>query len=942
MNTKNFVHLHVHGEGSPDGLGTIPRLVNGASSRGFTALALTDHGTLCSSVMFDLACKEHGIKPIQGLEAYIEVDGKIGHMTLLADGDIGFHNIVTLNNRGHAGSGKRPSFPIDDLIKHNEGIILLSGCIASPLNEMPLSDAIHLGAKLKGVFGSRFFAEVMFIADSDTHTRPLILAERLGIKPVVTNDVHFPFKDDSELHPILTSMRAGYTYNAEGCWLRSPSEILTASKGKVGADKVVEMMQRAFAIAYKITPVTLTREARLPEIEHADEQLGTLIDENLIRYCKSLNLEERKKAHARARFEYSIIQSMGFQSYFLILYDLVSYAKKNGSRIGPGRGSGAGSFLLYLLGITYINPLEYGLSFERFLNPERKGMPDVDVDFDSDTRDNVLHYARKKWGAIPVATYSTYSHKMLVHDLAKVLRLPRTDDRSAAEDGHHSEAFGRLCEANPLFQNAYDAMMGQIRHKGKHAGGVVITDAVIPLERAGSEIVAAWTEGDHKELSYAGVVKYDLLGLTALSVLRRLEKETGKIAHKPMDGSEVFKLFRDGDLIGIFQFSGSPGIVNLTKRIAPTTFGDLVAINALYRPGALDVGTADKYPEWKKDPRIGPKWMADIIAPTYGVIVYQEQVMEIFARATGGSLGQADLARRVIVRSKTGDPKWEAEFAAIEIEFVNAAISNHSMSEYDAKQLWAELASHSRYSFNKSHAVAYAMIAWEMAWWKFYYPIKFFTAMLNVDTGDAQTYLFDAIKRGIDICPPHVNVSTSQYENDGKKIFMPFTSIKYLGMPTANAIVASRHKNGNFISLNDFASRLTRREATARAREGLLALGAFSGIKCKGDPKEVLQLKPTIEPFDDNRYQRQRKYLGFVLPDIDAMKLIEVTSGGYVAGIISSMKNKSSKWGPYTVFYMQPVGIFWIRGHHDINIGDIISVKVRTESGKALSYKKIG
>lgn len=949
MRPSEFTHLHVHSDASLiDGLGPVGRLVEGAAAKGFNTLALTDHGSFANAVLFTIACDARGIKPILGVEGYVEYDGTTGHITLLADGDEGFRNLVALNNRGHAGSGSKPSFTIDDLVNHAADVVCLTGCVASPFNNLSLGDATKLGARLKAAFGHRLFSEVMFVADTDTWTRPLQLADQLGIKPVITNDVHFPYREDADVHPILTSMKAGFTYNSRNLFLRTPAEIDSAAAGLSSIDHgaLEAMMQRSAAVGRKIRRVNLKRDPKLPDIVNAHERLRIETVANLkamhaknpwpVKYLNEVVIP-------RVKYELDVIKTMGYSAYFVILSDIIDHAKMIGTRVGPGRGSGAGSLVLYLLGVTEVDPLKHDLSFERFLNPFRKGMPDVDVDFDSETRDRVIHYATERWGAVPVATYARYSHKTAVHDLAKVLRMPRDVEDTIADKGPECEEFARAKADIPNFGRSYTTILGQIRHRGKHAGGVVITDGVVPLERAGDIKVAAWTEGEDRELSYAGIVKFDLLGLTALSILRRLETQFGRRADDPTSGSGAFSIFKDGDLKGIFQFSGSQGILELTRKMQPDTFEDLVAINALYRPGALDVGSTDMYPEWKKKPRVVHTFMADILAPTYGAVVYQEQVMAIFARVTGGSLGEADLARRVIVKSKIGDPKWEAEMNALQDQFVAACIRNHGLSDREAEKLWHELASHSRYSFNKAHAVAYARISWDMAWWKWHHRAAFYTACLNVDPGESQSYTYDAVAHGIPVMPPNVNESTLEYVTDGTSIYMPLTAVKHLGHPGALAIVSARTAN-KFDSLDDFMTRVPKKVVRAKAREGLYELGAFVGMSCV-DYHRKLGLKPDpSSPWEDESwYTKQQRYLGFVIPTVGTMRAIKAAQkAGEVAGIVERTKEKSSRYGKYTVYYLLPEGIFWSRTPVNVKIGDMVAARVNSKSGKALAVRKLG
>lgn len=933
----SFTHLHVHSDASLlDGLGPVERLVYAAKMKGFDHLALTDHGTLANAIAFTLSAKEHGIKPIIGQEGYIMYDGDMGHITLLAHGNEGFQSLVTMNNAAHAANTfkRRPPITPKVLSENSNNVICLTGCVSSPLFWLDWPKAKRYIGMLREIFGSRLFAEIMFVADTDTWTRPLMVAEKFGLKHVITNDAHFPYHGDAELHSLLTKMKAGMDYYSEHLWLKNGRQMLNRAKGHVDDELIVEGLQRAWNIGQKIKPVNFKRAPSLPHISEAEEKLEALVWEGLS--IRGLN---KVKAYTdRLRFELDVITSMEYSTYFLILHDVISWARNNDVRVGPGRGSGAGSLILFLLGVTLVDPLVYDLSFERFLNPDRRGFPDVDIDFDSEGRGKVIRYSKEKWGAVPIATYSRYHHRSLVHDLAKGLRIDRETETKAAEGGRESKAFSRITTESPLFESAYEAFLGQIRHKGRHAGGVIITDGVVPVERAGDELVAAWTDGDRRELSYAGIVKFDFLGLTALSALKAMEDRIPKMPAAPGECEKTMETFRNADLVGIFQFSGSSGIADLTRRVAPTSFSDLVAINALYRPGALDAGSADAYPDWKRSPRKIHPLVDDILEETYGAIIYQEQVMDIFAAVTGGSLADADLARRTIVKSKVGDPVWEQQVRDTKRIFVDGAI-RHGMGEETADLLWDELFTHVRYSFNRAHAVSYCLIAWELAWWKTHYPALFLATMMDKDPAEFQTYLFDAADHSLAVRPPHVNRSSDHHEYDEKAIYLPFSSIKYLGVPGAEMIIEEQAK-GPFESFADFNGRITRRAVTSRARLGLYAVGGFDGLK--GNPMDA-GIDTTKLDLLETEAELQQKYLGAILPSAKVIKKIREydEKDGWMAGVVSKLKKKRSKWGPYVVHYLTPDGVFWTRDMDPAKVGEIVATRYNKGTGRALEMRRL-
>jgi len=932
-----YTHLHVHSDASLlDGLGTVDRLVRTAASRGFEHLALTDHGTLANAVAFVQSCEEYDVKPILGVEGYISYADGMGHITLLADGQSGFTDLVNLQNRAHAaGIGKRrPAFTLEMLAENANNLICLSGCVSSPIHWLPEDEAYKYLAKLKSMFGPRLFLEIMFVADTDTWSRPLKMYEKTGIKPVITNDVHFPQQTDADVHPILTSIKAAMTYNSKELWLKTGDQLFRRAREYMPDDLAAEAVERTYKIGRKVERVTLRREPSLPHIPDADKKLKELA----IKGAKERGL---LNGHYKERVKYELqtITTMGYSTYFLILHDVIDWARAHDVRVGPGRGSGAGSLVLYLLRVTDVDPLVYNLSFERFLHTERKGFPDVDIDFDMEGRRRVIEYATERWGAAPIAIYSSYSHASLVHDLAKTLKLPKKDEEKAVDKGEGSEEFKKLSELQPLFGKAYNTMRDQIRHRSKHAGGVVITDQIVPVEKAGDTLVAAWTDGKFRQLSYAGIIKFDFLGLTALSALKKMEDMTGERPSGPGACESTLEAFRHGDMAGIFQFSGSSGISDLTVRVAPSGFDDLVAAVALYRPGALDAGTADKYPEWKRKPRSIHPLIDDILEPTYGAIVYQEQVMDIFARVTGGSLAEADLARRAIIKSKVGDPEWERLVADTRETFMGRARAN-GFDERTAKLIWNELFTHVRYSFNRAHAVAYTIISWELMWWKVHHPVLFYATMMSFDPYEFQTYLFDAADHDIEVVAPHVNVSGNEFEFRGNRIYLPFTSIKFLGQPGADAIVNARDEYGEFKTYKEFEDRVARRACTSRARYGLYAVNGFEGLD--GSPLEA-GIDTAKGELMGPAYELQQTYLGAVLPSSGIIKKINEYSrkDGWCAGIVKEKRNKTSKYGPYIVYRLVPDGVFWIRDGETLEVGQIIAARYHQKTGRALEVKKL-
>lgn len=939
MQTSEFTHLHVHSDASRiDGLGRVQRLVAAAASMGYTGLGLTDHGTLANAISFSQACAQHGLRPTLGMEAYVGRDGKRYHLTLLADGTKGFHTLVRLNNIGQTGEDQtRPTFDIAELRRHNDGVILLTGCPASPFQDSEWADAKALVGELKPHFDGRMFAEAMFVSTSGPWERSARLAKDLKLPVVVTNDVHFPYATDANSHHILTQLKAAFTYESRLLYLATPSQLATrvADMAPDYLGMLSVGMRNAHRLASKLEVVTFDAKPKLPHIDRADETLVEQASASLSRkFGDDTSSDKYQRYKHRMDDELGVIKDLGVAGYFLILADIISWSKSRGIRVGPGRGSGAGSLVVYLLDMTEIDPIEYDLSFDRFLNRKRAELPDIDTDFESERRQEVIDYAKTRWGALPVATYSRYMHKLLVHDLSRLFHVDRALDDAAADEGPDGEAFGKLASLHPDMIKTYDAMSGQIRHIGQHAGGVVIVEdaEVVPLERTSAgDPVVGWTEGEYRELTLAGIIKFDLLGLTALSVLNRLEHAIGTRAPAPVDGSPVFELFKSGDLTGIFQFAGSDGIIRFTKRVQPDTFEDLVAINAMYRPGALDSGAAEKFPEWRKSPRTVDPLIDDILRPTYGVICYQEQMMAIYRVVTGGDEADADLARKVFSKARPGQPDWEEKMAKLRATFFKGAKS-HGWSDELAREVFSELLTHTRYSFNRSHAVAYTRISWDLAWFKYHHPVHFYAQQLNVDVANWQRLLFEAIARGIVVKPPHLNTSTREFEVKGDTIYLPLNVIKHLGTNGVQAILTSRP----FTDASSFMSTVPAKSVNARARRGLYMMGAFDGIE--GASPKTLKFDADKEVIKDPATE----FIGFPLPTVEQLKRVDMaTRAGYVAGVVAKSENRTSKHGPYRVYQLLPSGAVWERSGPTLEVGQWVRLKTDATNGRIRSAQPL-
>lgn len=926
---STFVHLHVHSDAS-DGIGTPERIVERAKALGQPAVALTDHGTLANMVAFHSAAKRHGIKPLLGQEIYLldyeATTPKSRHMTVLAQNLEGLHNLYALTTLASKSPFKLPTVTLNDLFSHNKGLIVLSGCTASPIYHREGS-ALHtyVGAFVD-VFKERFILEVTLVPPFDTMTRIQGLHKRFGSLIVPTCDAHYILPDEKATQAAANMARRGFSYENAELWMK-PDTMIHKLIERMGG-RGDGLIHNTGVVASMIDEFSISSPTVGLVYPNAAFELTAIIKNKLRDGIGLFSPDEMRIRIARAKSELEVIISKGYADYFMIVYDIVNWAKRNGIPVGPGRGSAAGSFVLFLLGVTHLDPLAWGLSFERFLNPKRPDMPDVDIDFGMVGRQEVLSYISERWGGVQIATYSRYSHKMLVHDLAKQLGISREDEIRAADDPGSPEFLEAM--ATSAFASSYNTLAGTIRHRGKHASGIVISDSPMPLERMGDNLGVPWTEGDSKELSAMGLVKFDILGLTALTAIRRMEDLSGQTA--PSDfiaDQKVLKLFRNGDLLGIFQFTGSPGIVDLTKKICPTTPEDLIAINALWRPGALDVGSTRLYASWKASPRKLHPQIDPLLANTYGAIVYQEQVMAVFAEVSGGDVADADLARRVIVKSKVGDPEWEKKVLSIHESFMTNGVARGFDTPLLDK-LWHELIAHARYSFNRAHAASYAFIAYQMAFFKTYHPLAFYAAMLEFDNDNTAAYLYEALGKGISISPPHINISTESYSLDvaAARITMPLSAIDGLGPSGVTRIIQTREDNGPFTSFTDFITRVSARSCNARARKNLMLAGAFSGVD--GDPS-IIGFESSSELTPGSR-EAQKAAMKFVAPlprlvrKVAAIREHIATSGDKfkVAGVVVDIRKKKRDDGEIWFVDLYPDGFFWVKAKPKLVKGDVI------------------
>ena len=927
-----YTPLHVHTDASLDGFGTVENLVKDAKAKGFKSLAMTDHGTLANAITFWSLCKEHGIKPILGLEGYITYEGSfkdVNHLTLLAKTEEGFQNLIGLNNHAHAHgwTGRSAAFTLDDLNDWKAGLHVLTGCKASPLHDSEWAEGMQFVGNLVDIVGrDNLHAEVMFISSHDDYKRSLEASERFKIPIAITNDAHFCGKGNHVHQQTIYKARVGTSsigYTADDCYLKTYLEMMATGERWVDEGIVHEGLWQTRLIADQVEEWSMLSEPSLPKVRGSEEKLVLKWKLAYVNDVKGRSVAETKERYLRLKREVQAFRERNLIDYVYILDDIIGHARSEGILVGPGRGSGGGSYALYLLGITSVDPIHYGLLFERFLSDARADYPDVDVDFESARRGEVIAYASEKWGAIPIATYNRYSHKSAVRDLGKWLKIPTEIITQAAEHEKGAEPFWLdFCEAAEprIAAETYDLMLGQIKHRGKHAGGVVITDKPIPMERLKDGLIAAaWSEGlGTRELSKAGIVKYDLLGLTALSQLQSMQDQTGVSIPTSFESKEVLDAFGEGRMAGIFQWSGSEGIRKMTMELYKAgdnnlTFNDLIAINALFRPGALDAGTAMQYKDFKKSPRKIHPAVDSILAETYGVICYQEQVMAVYAEVSGAGLGQANELRRAFAHGKEGDRGREEYIARFEETFMNGGKVN-GFDDALLAEIWREIRTHSRYSFNKSHSTAYSQIAYQMMYYMVNHYPQFIKAMMLYDMTNAQTYLMEAVTRGLEVKAPNVNISTDQIElgGDDDRLYLPLTDIKFWGDKSIQAFLRireelekSKGKGNAFDTYEAFNDFIPKRVCNKRVRQNLERINGFDGLM--GDATDAIDDYEDIS-FIGGREEAEREVLGYLVPDGELLKTVDFwldkklpkkypKGSRRFAGVVSQVKKTKIKEG---------------------------------------------
>ncbi len=883
----DFVHLHVHTEYSLlDGAARIEALVKKAKEQKMQALAITDHGNMYGVLPFYKACKKAGIKPIIGCEVY--VTEKSFHLILLAKNNIGYKNLMKIVSIAHLeGFYDKPRVNMDILQKYHEGIIALSACLSGEINRYLLQDEFELAKatalKYQSIFGAgNFYLEIQDHQLPDQKKiNPLInkLSIETNIPFVATNDVHYIDKEDAMTQDVLMAIGTGSTISDDSRQKLPTKEYYL--KDKLEMNHIFSEMEEAIA-----NTVTIAGQCNV-EIDFHQYALPKFpLSEGIssVEYLKALAKKGMKKRYQnvsenlmnRLAYELSVIEKMGFSDYFLIVWDFMRFAHKSGIMTGPGRGSAAGSLTAYVLGITNVDPMKYGLLFERFLNPDRVTMPDIDIDFNYERRDEVIQYVSKKYGKNRVAqiiTFGTFAAKAAIRDVGRVLNMPYTTvDKIAklipsqvgitiAESLKEVKVLKEQYQKNSDWKKLINVAMkieGMPRHHSTHAAGVVISDKPLttytPLQIGQGDI--SLTQFPMSILEEIGLLKMDFLGLRNLTIIEKTlawitkTKKTKINFNQFIDDDKLtYQLLSSGNTKGVFQLE-SPGVTRVLKDLKPSTFEDIVAVLALYRPGPMEFITDYIKAKHGLKAIIYPHpSLQSILEDTYGIIIYQEQIMQLASKMAGFSLGEADLLRRAVSKKKRELLVQERE------HFVKGAIEN-AYSEEIANDVYDMIVRFADYGFNRSHAVAYGVLAFQTAYLKTHYPVEFMASLLSESMGNMDKvvdYIDECKKMGIEVLQPDVRYSHYSFTVENEKIRFGLAAIKNIGMQVIESIINKRKNKETFSSLLDFCMKVDPKVCNRKIMESLILSGSFDlfGIH---RAKLLVNLDTIVE-----RVQKRRK-----------------------------------------------------------------------------------
>ncbi|MDO4555549.1 MAG: DNA polymerase III subunit alpha [Lachnospiraceae bacterium] len=878
----SFTHLHVHTEYSLlDGSSKIKELVARVKELGMDSIAITDHGVMYGVIDFYRAAKAAGIKPIIGCEIYVAPGSRFDrestkgeeryyHMVLLAKNDIGYHNLMKIVSRGFTeGFYYKPRVDYEILERYHEGIIALSACLAGEIPSLIRKDmyeeAKKAALKYRDLFGEdSFYLELQDhgMAEQTTVNNGILrMSKETGIPLVATNDVHYIYDTDAEPHDILLCIQTGKKLSDEKRMRYEGGQYYCKSEEEMR--RLFPYAQEALDNTHKIADMCNVEivfgEQKVPKFDvpggqDAFEYLKELCEDGIRKRYQNPG----KELYDRLYYELNTIKNMGYVDYFLIVWDFIHYAREHGIAVGPGRGSAAGSLVSYCLTITNIDPIRYNLLFERFLNPERVSMPDIDIDFCFERRQEVIDYVVEKYGkekVVQIITFGTMAAKMVIRDVGRVMDIPYAQVDAVAKmiPNELNITLGRALEISPDLKKIYETddqihhlldmakrLEGLPRHASMHAAGVVIgkeaIDEYVPLARGTDDAIT--TQFTMTTIEELGLLKMDFLGLRTLTViqdaLRLIEKDRGisiEIEKIDYNDKKVYEMLSQAKTEGVFQLE-SAGMKSFMRELSPECLEDVIAGISLYRPGPMDF--IPQYIKGKND-RASITYdcpqLEKILSPTYGCIVYQEQVMQIVMELAGYTLGRSDLVRRAMSKKKTDVMLKERQNFVYgnEEEGVDGCIKR-GISEEVANHIFDEMIDFAKYAFNKSHAAAYAIVSYQTAYLKYYYPVEYMAALLTSvlsNTSKIIEYIFDCRQMGIEILPPSVNEGESGFSVSNGKIRYGLSAIKSLGKPVIQAIVEERKRNGRYQNLEDLSSRLTSKEMNKRSIENLIKSGAL-------------------------------------------------------------------------------------------------------------------
>ena len=875
MSKTNFVHLHCHSEYSLlDGAARINDMIKQAASLGMPALALTDHGTMFGVIDFYRAAREAGVKPILGCEVYVSPrsrfqkeakrDDSQFHLVLLAENNTGYRNLMRLVSSGYLeGFYYKPRVDRALLKDCSEGLIALSACLAGEVPSLILQGQVEKARQVAREYREIFGPDNFFLELHDhglpeqkiVNEKLLEISKAEGIPLVAANDVHYLSRQDAGVHDVLLCIQTGKTveetermkFETEEFYFKTAEEmedLFTEYEGALSNSlKIAERCNVEKDFSKRYLP-----EYHLPEGKNPDDYLKELCYKGLETRYSEITPEIKE----RLEYELQVISKMDYSHYFLIVWDLIEYAKREKVIVGPGRGSAAGSLVAYSLGITNIDPLRYSLLFERFLNPERISMPDIDIDFCDDKRDKVMQYVCDKYGQEKVAqiiTFGTMAARAAVRDVGRVLAIPYADvDRIAKlipveQKMTIKKALDQSKDLQALYkEEQYRSLLdlsmaveGMPRHASTHAAGVVIAEEplinFVPLYKTADSSVV--TQFPMNTLEDLGLLKMDFLGLKTLSIigeaLENIEKRHGEIIDIDkisLENDAAYEMLSRGETTGTFQLE-STGMRSVLRDLMPNKFEDIIAVVALYRPGPMEqIPVFVESKHGKREIKYAHPVLEPILNETYGVIVYQEQIMEIAARMAGFTLGQADLLRRAIGKKKMEILDEQRQL------FINGSVENGYSREL-AAETYDLILKFASYGFNKSHAAAYAMIAYQTAYLKANYPVEFMAALMTVyysNSDKVALYIADCKRMNIELLPPDINESDTHFTPTGEsRIRFGLAAVKNVGLGAIDSIIQAR-KEKPFVSMRDFVSRVDMRSCNRKVMESLVKCGAFDSL----------------------------------------------------------------------------------------------------------------